>query len=178
MSIYRFFRKFDFFNWIYYRIWNRFHVLKLEYLNPGYHDADEILIHAMFQSLCNFIEKEKPDEIVDWNSDPEHKHAWEEMQEMYNWWKERKNREKHNPLLGPDVKSPDFKFTPTDEKIINPINQKEESTSTMEFVHDSKEAEERWEKACIDFDKWEEKCNKEDEENMIRLIKIRSFMWT
>jgi len=178
MTIYRFLRKFDLFNWFYYRFWNRFHVLKLNYLKPGYHDADTILIHAMFQSLVNFIELEKPDEIVAWDADPEHKHAWEEINELYNWWIDRQDREKDNPLFQPDIKSPNMKFTPTGEKYLDPISKKEEGTSRMDFVHESKEAEEKWEKACEDCTVWEKKCYDEDAEMMARLINIRSFMWT
>ena len=178
MRIYRFFRKFDLFNWFYYRVWNRFHILKLQYLHPGYHDADEILVHAMFQALCNFIEKEKPAEIVNWDSDPEHKHAWKEMNELYEWWKKRQNRDKENPILQPNIKSPDMKFTPTGKKWLNPQTKKEESTSKMDFVHKSKKDQKRWEKACDDSGKWEEKCFKDDTEMMARLIKVRPYMWT
>ena len=48
----------------------------------------------------------------------------------------------------------------------------------MHFVHKSKEAEEHWHKACEETTVWEDKCNKEDEEMMTRLIKVRHYMWT
>ena len=179
MNIYRFFRKFDWFHWVYYRAWNRFHVLKLKYVEPGYHDADTLLIHSMFQVLVNFIELEKPNEIVNWESDPEHKHAWEEMNALYEWWVgERQSRDSKNPILQPNIKTPDMHFTPTEKKWINPETKKEESTSKMDFVHDSKEDEEKWEKACEDCTAWEIQCEEEDEIMMKRLIAVRLFMWT
>jgi hypothetical protein len=157
------------YNWLRYRIWDRYHVVKMKYLEPGYHDATEILIHSMFQVLCDFIEKEKPDEIVAWDSDEEHKHARKEMQELYDWWKERQNRDKLDPIHQPDIKSPSMKFTPVEGK---------KDLSSMEFVHESPEDKAKWEKACDESSAWEIKCEKEDEEMMIRLSKIRGFLWT
>lgn len=182
MNIYkflrRFLRRFDLFHWIGYRTWKKFHVLKLRYLKPGYYDADTRLIHAMFEILCQFMENEKPEEIVNWDSDPEHKHAWKEMNELYKWWKKRQDREKYNPLFQPGVKSPGMKFTPTEKKWLNPQTKKEESTSRMDFVYKSKKDKARWEKACKDTGIWEKKCFDEDTEMMTRLIKVRPYMWT
>ncbi len=166
--------------WLRYRTWYRFHVLKLRYLTPGYHDADERLIHAMFAVLCDFMKNEKPDEIVNWESDPGHAHAWSEMNILWNWWVHiYQNREEHNPLFFPGVEAPDMGFSDWDkDKIFNPITNKEERTREMHFVHKSKEAEEHWHKACEETTVWEDKCNKEDEEMMTRLIKIRHYLWT
>ena len=178
MKIFRFLRRFDLYNWFRYRIWDKFHILKLRYLKPGYHDADERLIHGMFEVLCQFMEYERPGEIVEWDSDPEHKHAWSEMNILYKWWKKRQNIEEQDPIHQPNIKSPDMKFTSTGKKIFNPVTKKDETTSSMEFVHKSKEDEGKWEKACEDSTAWEIKCNEEDEKMMERLVKIRGYMWT
>jgi hypothetical protein len=176
--MYKFLKRSDFFNWFRYRMWERNHVVKLRYLQPGYHDADERLIHSMFEVLCQFMENERPGEIVAWDSDPEHKHAWSEMNTLYKWWKKRQNRSKEDPILQPNIKSPDMKFTPTGKKWLNPQTKKEESTSRMDFVHKSTKDKKNWEKACNDSAKWEKKCYDEDGEMMIRLVKIRGYMWT
>ena len=178
MKIKRFLRKFDWYNWIRYRTWERHHVLKMQYLNPGWHDMDEVIVHAMFQTLCDFIEKEKPWETVNWRSDEHHSKAWDEMMYLYSWWKYRcLKRDDENPLFKDGVVSPEMKFTPTGEKHFNPVTKKEEEFSRMDFVHKSKEDEEKWNKACKESSEWEDKCNKEDEEMMIRLIKVRGYMW-
>ena len=53
--------------------------------------------------LADFIEQEKPDEIVDWQHDELHSNVWSELTQLYRWWKEeRPNR--HDPL--DDVPSP------------------------------------------------------------------------
>jgi len=155
--------------WLKYRIWDKHHILKLRYIKPGWCDKDEILIHAMFEVLCRFIEDEKPDEIVDWNSDEEHKFARKEMQELYEWWKKRQDREKEDPIFQEGIKSPHLDF----------VDYKDDSEfHEVEFNYINEEEKEKWNKACDESAIWQDKCNKEDEEMMIRLIKIRYFMWT
>ena len=178
MNIKRLLRKIDLYNWIRYRTWNRYHILKMRYLKPGWHDEDELLIHSMFEVLSQFIEGEDKYKIVNWDSNPQHKQAWKEMNELHKWWIKRQKRESDNPILQPNIKSPSMKFTPTEKKWINPETKKEEGTSRMDFVYKSKKDKARWKKACKDCTKWEEKCFNEDTEMMIRLIKIRPFMWT
>lgn len=46
---------------------------------------DTILLHAAFQVLTDFIGQERPGEIIDWNSDEMHRHAWDEMPQLYRW---------------------------------------------------------------------------------------------
>jgi len=41
----------------------------------------------MFQILDDFITKERIDEIIDWDSDKEHRQARDKMTEIINWWK-------------------------------------------------------------------------------------------
>jgi len=38
--------------------------LKIATLDKGWHNKDEVLLHAAFQLLANFVEKEQPDKIV------------------------------------------------------------------------------------------------------------------
>jgi len=47
--------------------------LKIQTLEKGWHDKDEIFLHAAFQLLVDFVEREDPGKIVDWNSDESHK---------------------------------------------------------------------------------------------------------
>lgn len=61
-------------------------ILHIHSLEKGWCDSDIVLLHAAFQLLVNFVEKEKPDKIVDWDADPSHSQAWEEIQNLYHWW--------------------------------------------------------------------------------------------
>ncbi len=38
---------------------------KIKTLGKGWHDKDEILLHAVFQVLTDFVEQEKPETIID-----------------------------------------------------------------------------------------------------------------
>jgi hypothetical protein len=60
-------------------------VLKIHTLEKGWCDKDYVMLQAVFQLLVDFVEKEKPDQIVDWNFDPEHKNAWKEIRSLYRW---------------------------------------------------------------------------------------------
>ena len=53
--------------------------LKITTLDKGWYDKDEVLLHVAFQLLTDFVEQERPDKIVDWDFDEQHKAAWEEI---------------------------------------------------------------------------------------------------
>ena len=57
--------------------------LKITTLDKGWHDKDEVLLHAAFQLLADFVEKEQPDKLVDWDADELHRSAWEEITGLY-----------------------------------------------------------------------------------------------
>lgn len=73
--------------WIKCRLWYRYNVLKIKTLGPTWNDRDHLLCHAMFQILDDFIVKEKIDDIIDWDSDPEHRQARDKMGHLIWWWK-------------------------------------------------------------------------------------------
>ena len=47
--------------------------LKIHTLKKGWCGKDEILLHATFQLLVDFVEQEKPGQIIDWEADELHK---------------------------------------------------------------------------------------------------------
>jgi hypothetical protein len=93
----------------------RYNVIKIKTLGPGWTDRDCVMVHAMFQVFCNFIEQEEPFERISWDygseinrikkekwknqreknryirslerGDKRVKKAKKEMQFLYNWWK-------------------------------------------------------------------------------------------
>ncbi len=70
------------------RVWNRYDRITVKTLPPTYGDRVEFLPHVMFQVLTDFIEKEKPDEVVDWDATKEHRFARDKMDELLNWWRD------------------------------------------------------------------------------------------
>jgi hypothetical protein len=58
-------------------------------------DKDHVMLCACFQLLVDFIEKEKPQKIVDYQRDSKQKKEWKELQTLYRYWKrERPGLEK------------------------------------------------------------------------------------
>jgi hypothetical protein len=98
-------------------------VLKIDTLGKGWNDKDEIMLHACFQLLRNFVEKESINDITDWNHSEVSKAAKKEIDFLYAWWNQRLIDEKKDGFLN------DKRYT-------------------------------------------------EDNEMLIRLIKIRMFLWT
>src|SRR5258705_7473481 len=67
-------------------------ILKIESLNDGWCDKDHVLLHASFQVLSDFVEKEmKINDFPDWNASEETKKAKKEIEELYAWWQQRKD---------------------------------------------------------------------------------------
>jgi hypothetical protein len=138
--------------------------LKIQSLEAGkYLDRDEVLLHVAFQVLVDFIEKEDPDKIIDWNAQEHDKHAWSEMQSLYKWWKEERPA-RVDPILDDKIEAPPFKFETREDgcSVWNPEKEK-----YAEF----------W-KACEESSRLEQIWIEEDQKNLHRLIDIRRYMWT
>ena len=83
--------------------------LRIDTLEKGWCDRDNVLLHAAFQVLVDFIEKEEPNKTIDWKWNKAHQKAWKEMDELYHWWtKERPKRE--SPINDEQLKIPPLKF--------------------------------------------------------------------
>lgn len=73
-------------------------MLHIESLNNGWCDKDIVLLHACFQLLKDCVEKEQLlTSHIDWAADVQTREAKKEIEELYSWWKERKD-EKENDL--------------------------------------------------------------------------------
>lgn len=60
--------------------------------NSEWCDKDRVLLFACFQILVDFIEKEKPQRIVDYKHDREQRRQWKELQTLYGYWKKERPR--------------------------------------------------------------------------------------
>ena len=74
-------------------------VIKMKTLQKGWYDNDEIMLHACFYLLKNFIEKEKPFRCSSWKQNEEHSSARNELIFLYKWWKKRKKIERSHDML-------------------------------------------------------------------------------
>ena len=140
-------------------------ILKIHSLDKGWCDKDHVMLHAAFQLLVDFVEKEKPDQIVDWNSHPEHKHAWKEIRSLYKWWTQTRPSRK-SPLDDKKLKKPPMRW----EKIPGTNNKQLINWDKKEYPEYEKALKKHWRLEI----KWEE----EDKQNLHRLVDIRGFLWT
>jgi len=74
--------------WYYLRcwVWHRYNRVHIKTLSPTWIDRDTVLVHAMFQVLSDFIEREKPQEVLVTEGGM-HDDEWKEIFRLYNWWK-------------------------------------------------------------------------------------------
>jgi hypothetical protein len=70
-------------------------LLKIKSLTEEWCDKDIVMLHACFQLLEDSIKEENLfDGHTDWEQSDEFKQARVELQELYDWWIERKELEK------------------------------------------------------------------------------------
>ena len=173
--------------WLRTHTYNRYHVLDMRNKNNGYAwgwcDRSQLILFANMALLRDFIEKEHAfDCHVDWSSAEEaiasgetdlqgmeenrnaHAVAKKEMLAIYNWWMEERAEEhkKYDELLTAAYSDP-FTFVPIPGSTDLRLEMKE--TPELRALRDQ----------CMVM---EEELENKDEEMMIRLIKVRDFMWT
>ena len=136
--------------------------LKILTLNKGqWYDRDAILLHAAFQVLVDFMEQERPAEIVDWEHDEVHSSAWRELSQLYRWWKEERPQ-RHDPL--DDVAPPPdeaYQILDSGQMIFPDRAKYPEYYATLAR---SQTLENEW--------------FAEDQRQLHRLIDVRPFLWT
>lgn len=130
--------------------------LKITTLNSQWCDQDEVLLHACFQTLTNFIEKEEPQGYNDWEYDQLHSTAWAELTRLYNWWTVR--RPKRDMIH---------------DKLFNGI----ERPGRIDYWNYKDEYPE-YNEAMNKYSELLDKQEKEDQDNLKSLIEFRGFMWT
>lgn len=127
----------------------RGNTLVIRSLKPGgrWCDKDRVMLCACFQLLVDFIEKEKPQTIVDYDRDAAHRRQWRELRALYRYWKVERPREeraidralhrwsaRHKtrwiPL--PDGKGRRLEVVRTDRKAWRSLNRLEAAFTTRE----------------------------------------------
>ena len=174
--------------WLRTHTYNRYHMLdmrsKVNGYEWGWHDRSELILFANMALLRDFIEKEKAfDCHIDWSSAAEaleargkenddgcgasrdaHAAAKKEMLTIYDWWTKGRAEElkKEDELLEAAYPNPmEFESIPGSSM----FKLKDDETPELRKLRDQ----------CHIM---EEELEKKDEEMMIRLIKVRGYMWT
>ena len=139
--------------------------LRIHTLHKGWCDRDHMMLHAAFQLLIDFVEREKPDRIVDWNSNPEYKHAWKEIRSLYKWWTQTRPA-RTSPLDEKSLKIPPLRW------------KKIPGSDNRQLCNYDKKKYPDYEKAIKKQSRLEKKWHTEDQQNLHRLIEVRPFLWT
>jgi hypothetical protein len=150
-------------DWIRYRTYDRYHVLHIKSLKPGYHDEDVILLHAAFEILERFVQNRgecKEDEEIE-----------KKISELIHWWRNvYPHYEDNDPINQIDPK--DFlkrwkrsKVTAVD-KDGDPIRYKLslDDEKHNDIVNQSHEY-------CV-------RCKEEKTKMLIELCKLRETLWS
>ena len=139
-------------------------ILKLDNLRKdnGWCDKDQVMLCACFQLLVDFIEKEKPHKIVDYQHDAGQREQWKELQALYRYWKVERPRleKKKDALLRRWHKDHKTKWVPQPEK----------GTSKLVVLRTNEGAFRRLRKVEVQFEELEERM-------LGRLIKARKHLW-
>lgn len=170
------------------RFVDKLHVLQTG-LNPGqYYDYEDRLLHGMFNSFVQFIEEDLTLETLKWELTLTQDFEWlpeeeakqhpdygkpssqadkaREQLELYTWWKEIRPK-RIDPCEASGYKA------------WSDSNTKKEDTFWAAFADDETESRADIRKKLAD--KWREierQYEQEDEEMMIRLVRIRRSCWT
>lgn len=73
--------------------------LEIKSLDKKWCDKDEIMLHACFQLLEDFVDEEKGDTHCDYDS---HKEFVDQVRFLYSWWQTRKLKPVSDDLLDED----------------------------------------------------------------------------
>jgi len=170
--------------------WKRHTTVKPRYLPHTWCDRCSILPHMMFEILSQFIEKECSPGIVEWYGENGHKitvdgtekYVMDEMKDLCSWWHEIYNKEYervdnviweliHTHNLGPQGDWDEMNDPLVDddgEVYAYRWNPKYETAEKETLYHMLLNA----------LNRLEREQHEDLEEKMIRLCKLRAYMWT
>lgn len=139
----------------------KYHIIKTD-LKPGYYDPDTRITHSIFSIFSEFMKYNIENKVVNWEADELHSNFWAEANEIYDWLiNVRPFREKIFDKEHPYPKIPEE---------IDILELHEEEHKNKPFAIEAKK--------CTQLNlEAKEKWKEEDEEMMIRIIKIRQFLW-
>jgi len=136
---------------------HRYNIVKTG-LEPGYYDPDTLIFEATFHLLADYVESNIKYGRIDWENDEGHAAAWKEMKELVHWYKEiYPNREK---VLDKKRPEPNIGM----DRLFN--EKYENDPDVIEYR-----------KYLKYYGEMEAKWEMEDEENLIRVIKLRPYLW-
>lgn len=135
----------------------KYHIVRTR-LEPGYYDPDTQMFEAVFGLLCDYVENNTKWEVINWESDEQHSQAWKEMNDLVYWYKEiYPNRE---DILDAARPEPHISM----KKLMGNMDEHDPEVGAYRKYMDFRtEMEAKW--------------KQEEEDQLIRVIKLREFLW-
>lgn len=192
-------------DWIRYRTLDRYHILDTG-LKPGYYDADTKMLHVNFNLLKEFVEVEVAWRYVMWHDDEqkEIKNFWmyRHLPFAHRWFRSPEHGIKHleweatldDPSLPPMERSEHqavgareilalylWWTKVREERTEIPFASFPKGEDDDDIFHGYDHNTDEYKafaKSCDEREVQTEEWNKEDEEMLIRLIKVRKNLWT
>jgi len=143
-------------------IFRRHHIIKTGLKKGQWYDTDTRMLYGMMNMLVSYIEDEKPFEIIEWDEDDTHRNVKEEILAIKEWWDNYHNREAEIGIALHDWHEEKFSGCEGDEWLKR-INSKD--TDEQKRLFDRHE-------------ELKKKLFEEEQDMLIRLVKIRRFLWT
>lgn len=139
---------------------HRHHILNLlksgNHYSHGWYDTDTRMLHACFLLLVEFVEKEEAFKRVDWECDEKSEQIGQEIKDLYDWWKIRRSVAREQLMLDWSNCKDETRFLPVDG-----------GGFRIDIPESHRLLNER-----------ENQLDEDDQHNLERLIKIRSWLWT
>ena len=143
---------------------HQYHIIKPKTLKPDYHNQYDLILHASFHVLIEFVEYEEEFGMVDWRATPEHSEFWDEAHRLVYWWK-------HIRPFQEDWLERDYPYPP------GPIEAKDNEMWVIYDKYRCTDEYKEWSRISKIRQEHEIQFEKTDESYLIRLAKIRMFLW-
>jgi len=142
-------------------LFKRYDLIRTKLPKTRWIDKDQLMLYGMMELLVDYVEGEKCFEVIDWESEETHLNVKKEIKAIYDWWKNYKNRiiAIENQL---NVWHDEFITRPGSG--LDKFNKAE--PSDKEKIESDK------------LYKMESDLDNEEQLMLIRLVKIRRFLWT
>lgn len=154
--------------WLRCHTWTRYHIIDIRGSDGyrwGYTDPSFRLWAACFQILVDYIEKEKPFDVIDFEGGGQGE-IEKELKELYHWWKEgrKKEYEDCSAILDEYDRLQDEKFGK-----VSMLDQ-----LTKEEIRSFRYKHPKWN----EYMDLHQRLDRKDQEMLERLVKIREHLWT
>lgn len=134
---------------------HQYHIIRTS-LEPNYYDPDTRILYATMDMVKEFVDITQ--HTIEWEDNEHHAAVWKELQIVYGWWTDKyPTREEELPDF-PDVDN---------VKILG--EHSEEHKDDADVIE--------WRRVADLHHKIEEEWDREEEEMLIRVMKLRKYLW-